>query len=109
VDVVAGVLRVDGVAVPTRYPVADACLSGGNVIVIYAPEANPRSWGTFRNLASVSADGSELWLADTSETTTGDHFYRIAQAEPLWVYAFRGYDCRIDPETGRILEKVFTK
>jgi hypothetical protein len=28
---------------------------------------------------------------------------------PLWVGNFEGFNCRIDPETGKILETVFTK
>jgi hypothetical protein len=103
------VLYLDGAPVPTRYPVVAACHTDGHVIVLYDSAADARRWGTFRNLASVSADGAERWLADTAETTTGDHFTGIKSCDPRGAFAFSGYDCRLDPKTGRIVEKVFTK
>jgi hypothetical protein len=104
-----GRIYLDDAVVPTRYPVAAACLSGGHLVALYDPDANPRRWGTFRNLASVGEDGSERWLADTAETTSGDCFTGIKSCDPLWVFAWSGYVCRLDPQTGRIVEKVFTK
>ena len=71
-------LTVDGVEVATRFPVLAACVAGGHLIVLDDPDADPRSWGTFRNLVSLDRDGSERWVADTSTITSGVCFYAIA-------------------------------
>ena len=104
-----GELWVDGVHVVTAYPVIDAVDLGERVVVLYDPDADPRSWGTFRNLVGLDRSGSTSWIADTAETTTGDHWTKIASAVPLRAHAWAGYLCTLDPSTGRIVDRVFTK
>ena len=106
---IEGLLWIDGVQVPTAIPVAEAVDLGDRVIAIYAPDADPRSWGTFRNLVALDRRGAELWVAETATTTTGDCWTKIASARPLRVYAFSGYICTINAADGRITERSFTK
>jgi hypothetical protein len=62
------------------------------------------------NLVAYDVHGSPLWTAPT--LTLGsptDAYVEFMSEEPLWVGNFAGFNCRIDPETGRLLETVFTK
>lgn len=104
-----GLLWIDGVQVPTSLPVAEAADLGDRVVALYVRDANPRSWGTFRNLVAFDRQGVELWVAETATTTTGDCWTKIASVDPLRAYAFSGFVCTIDPENGRIIERTFTK
>jgi hypothetical protein len=104
-----GRLIIGGAEVTTRHPVVHACVAEGQIVVLYDPDANPRKWGTFRNLASLDRHGAELWVAEPPTTTTGDCFVRIDSCEPLAVGSWSSFDCVIDPRSGRIVESTFTK
>ena len=102
-----GQLLIDGSEVTTPYLVREAVVAAGLVVVLYDPDADPRSWGTFRNLAALSADGHQVWLAETSTTYTGDCWEGLVSSEPLVAVSWQGYRCEFDPATGRILERTF--
>jgi hypothetical protein len=82
---------------------------GQLVVVLFDPDANPRPHGTFRNLGALDRHGNQVWLADTPTTTTGDCYTRIASGEPLVAHSFQSFVCTIDPATGSIIGRVFTK
>ena len=104
-----GDLLIEGRRCGCPYRVRDAVAVAGFVVVLYDPEANPRSWGTFPNLAAFDRDLRQVWLAETPETTTGDHYYRIHSTNPLVAYSWSGYQCEIDPASGQIVSRIFTK
>lgn len=103
-----GVLSIDGRELGTRLRVIDAVRADGRLVVLYDPDANPRTWGTFPNLAAIEESGKEVWVAETATTTSGDHYYRIASASPLRVAA-PSYLCTIDTATGVVLDRQFLK
>ena len=74
-----------------------------------SPDADPRRYGTFRNVVALDRGGRQVWVAETPTTSTGDCYYHIASAKPLIAYSTQSFDCTIDPTSGRITEQVFTK
>jgi len=109
IELRSGVLSLDGDPLPTRFPVREAAWAGGHLVVIYDPAANPRSWGTFLNLAGLDENGREVWVADTAQTASGDCYTHLHSVDPLRANAWSGYLCTIDPATGTVTERVFTK
>ena len=77
--------------------------------MLYDPDADTRSWGTFPNLVAVDVDGRQVWIAETPTTVTGDAYYRISSVQPLRAMSVKSYDCEIDPATGRIIDRIFYK
>ena len=104
-----GEISIDGSVVPTPYPITEAVKVGEVVVVLYDPDADPRRYGTFRNVVALDRGGRQVWVAETPTTSTGDCYYHIASAKPLIAYPTQSFDCTIDPTSGRITEQVFTK
>jgi hypothetical protein len=104
-----GAFSINGTAVESPHRIIEATRAGDVVVVLYDPDADPRGWGTFRNLAAFDRRGQRVWLAETPTSTTGDCYYQIASAEPLVAYSTQSFICTIDPLTGRITDRVFTK
>ncbi len=104
----AGKLLIDGSLAKIEFPVVNAVAVAGLVVVLYDPEANPRSWGTFANLVAFDHEGRQVWQAETATTSTGDCFHEILSPGPLVAYSWQGYECQIDPDTGRIVARTFT-
>ncbi len=90
-----------------RYPIQDAFNLGNVVVVLYDPDAVPA--GPFRNLVALTEDGSLVWEAETPTGYPTDRYYRIASHSPLIAYSSQSFDCCIDPTTGRIISRTFTK
>jgi hypothetical protein len=62
------------------------------------------------NLVAYDLRGGTLWTAPTlTQASPTDAYVEFISEEPLWVGNFAGFNCRIDPETGRVHETVFTK
>jgi len=62
------------------------------------------------NLVAYSTSGERLWTAENPTAgSAADAYVEFLSESPLWVGNFNGFDCRIDPETGGLLEKAFTK
>lgn len=104
-----GSLLIDQVVVPTPYPVLNAVGLPTCVVVMYDPDASPRSWGTFPNLAGFDAMGQQLWVTEPPTTDSGDCYVQLASSDALVAWSWSCYMCEIDPATGRILSRVFTK
>ena len=60
-----------------------------------------------RNLRAFSFDGTELWQAEMP--AEADYYHTIVSLDPLDVYSFSSFRCRIDAQTGKILSKEFLK
>lgn len=60
-----------------------------------------------RNLRAYSSDGEVLWEAEMPEQV--DYYGKIISVNPIEVYSFSGFRCRIDPQTGKITSKHFMK
>src|SRR5262245_38489414 len=90
------------------HPVAQAVLAGDRVLVLYDYMAGPRH-RQFQNLEAFNLDGVRLWTAEHPTSTTADAYVTIKCVSPLRVSSFAGYDCKLDVESGRLLESTFTK
>ena len=103
-------LSIDGRRFTLPHPIDDAFRLGDVVVVLFAPDAVMCTFGQFPNLVAVDPhDGSQVWQAELPTTETGDKYHMIAARRPLVAYSVASFECTIDPATGRILEKVFTK
>lgn len=60
-----------------------------------------------RNLRAFSTEGDLLWEAEMPERA--DYYHEIVSADPIEAYSFSGFLSRIDPRTGKIISKTFTK
>lgn len=110
-------VTVDGVTWVTEYPVKEAFALAEAVCVLLEPDAylsdsgyskeRRRGEGALRNLRAYSPNGVLLWEAEFPDEA--DYYYRIVSREPLEVLSFSSYRCRIDPESGRIVEARFMK
>lgn len=110
-------VTVDGETWVTEYPVKEAFALAKAVCVLLDPDAylsdasysreRRRGNGALRNLRAYSPTGELLWEAEFPEAA--DYYYRVVSREPLTVLSFSSYRCRIDPESGRIVEAEFMK
>ena len=98
-----------GLDLPIR--ALDAVRLGERVLVIHDYMAYPRGKPA-PNLVAYSPSGDRLWTAENlgaSGLGETDAYVSFLSEEPLWVYNFAGYRCRIDPQTGKLIESQFTK
>ena len=110
VDVRDNVVVIDGVEVEFPYHIATAgVLPNGLIAVLWDPDANPRSWGTFENLVAIDATGATRWRAALPSTTTGDCYVQLVGTAPLVAQSWSCYRCEIASETGQIRDQQFTK
>lgn len=110
-------LTIDGRVVDVGMEILDAFALGDRVIVLGDPDSylgkpdyrEQRRAGlpAVRNLAAFAADGRRLWEAEFPEDV--DYYYRIESREPLVAQSFSSFRCRIDPATGRIIDREFLK
>jgi len=99
----------DGGHLDLQVPVLDAVRLGDRILVVHDYTAYPQH-GPAPNLVAYSTRGDRLWVAEnlTSRSAT-DAYVGFLSEEPLWVGNFEGFRCRIDPDTGKLLESEFTK
>ena len=110
-------IEIGQVRVQMPCQVKEAFCFEGRTIVLLDPDAyltdpdfpaeRRRGNDPLRNLRAYSTSGELLWEAEFPEPA--DYYYRIVSRSPLVVLSFSSYRCRIDPETGRILEARFVK
>lgn len=66
--------------------------------------------GIFQNLVAVDVNGCILWKAELPDSTGGDVYLDVNfQGDLLVAHSWSGFKVVIDPESGRILSKEFTK
>jgi hypothetical protein len=102
-------LEVDGQSIETEYPIADAFEASGLVVVRYDPDVYTDSFGQFPNLVAFQFDGTKAWTAQLPTNGSGDRYHTISSRAPIVVQSFSCFACEIDPDTGRIVARRFTK
>ena len=91
------------------HTVKKAFLLKGKIVVLFDPDANLGKTEQFRNLVAISTVGVRLWEAELPTNMSSDVYYDVTPASPIIAYSFRSYTCTIDPDTGLIISKEFTK
>lgn len=110
-------LKIGNHMITTPWPVMDVFDDGHRVIALLNPDAylTDPAYKTCRrsgappnkNLLAYSYEGHLLWEADFPSAT--DYYYCISSKRPLRVNSFSSFRCTIDPETGKIIKKIFYK
>ncbi len=101
-------ITVAGQTWTVAYPVADAKIVDGRVVLIYGRSSGP-SWRQFQNLHACDLDGNALWTAEHPTNTTADFYVQFIEGDQLSVLNFASYVCQIEPETGKLKQAIFTK
>jgi hypothetical protein len=101
--------RVGGKALELEYPIADAFAHGERVVALYRYDANLRSFDQFANLVALAADGATSWIAEPPTTSSVDTWAALSPREPLVAQSWGGCRCEVDLDTGRVVDRVFTK
>jgi hypothetical protein len=94
---------------PNGQPVWKVCTIPGSDDCLAFLEYWARTGYGSRNLLRFRSDGSIAWRAEQPE---GDHDRYTGMgstAEGLEAWSSSGYQVRLDPDTGRILSRTFTK
>jgi uncharacterized Fe-S cluster-containing radical SAM superfamily enzyme len=90
------------------YVVLDAREVEGRVFVLYDYMDFPRGEPS-RNLFAYDQKGNELWRAEDIGFGAIDGYTNIISESPLTVGNFACFECTIDMNTGKVLDKSFTK
>jgi len=110
VSFVAEILTVDGVKHRLAFPIVEVIDLGLLVVVLFDPDSNTRKFGQFPNLIAVRRDGLQFWVAELPSTSSGECYYRVREADGnLVAYSFRSMEAVIDPLTGHLISREFTK
>ena len=87
----------------------DAIRLGDRILVIHAYMAYPRELPA-PNLVAYSLTGSHLWTAaNPTQQEATDAYVNFMSESPLRVWNFACIVCTIDPESGKLLHKEFSK
>ena len=89
-------------------PILDACQIGNRVFVIFDYMSCPRRTQA-KNMVAFDLQRNELWTAEHPTDQATDTYVNFISEEPLRACNFAGFDCKIDPATGRLLHAEFTK
>jgi len=110
-------VMVDERRIELGSPVLEAMIGSGVLIVLLDPDSylkdpeyrSRRRAGApaVRNLRAFSMTGDALWDAELPEDA--DYYHRLISADPIEADSFSSFRCRIDPQNGRIVSKVFLK
>ena len=109
VTVVERELRINGQAHLLAFPICDAFQLGPVILVMFDPDSDPKKFGQFQNVIALDVEGNVVWEADLPTSNTGDRYYRVASRDPLTLNSTQSYDVILDPTSGRILDRRFTK
>lgn len=102
-------LDIDGTRVRFRHPIKDVVHAEGVIVVLL--DVPPGSIDN-RNVIGVSEDGERLWEIDPiSDDPTADQAYvnLYEKGGGVWVGNPIGAECRLDPATGNLTEKLQKK
>ncbi len=103
------VVEWEGGRLEFQVPVLEAVRLGDRILVIHDYMAYPQQKPA-RNLVAYSTGGERLWVAENiTRTSATDAYVGFLSEDPLWVGNFEGFRCRIDLDTGKLLESEFTK
>jgi hypothetical protein len=102
-------VSVAGQTWQASWPVKQAAVIDGRVILIYYDcMAGPRHC-QFQNLEAFSFSGLRLWTAEHPTSQTADTYVEILSTSPFVVWDFACYRCELDPSNGRLIKAEFTK
>ncbi len=90
------------------HPILESRKIGDRILIIYDYMDYPR-YKQAQNLMAYDLDGNVLWTAEHPTNTTADCYVNFISEDPLWVWNFACYECRIDINSGKLIDKVFTK
>ena len=102
-------VRVNGSVWVAEYPVKDFAVLADKVILIYDYMSMPKGWGQIKNMKAFNFIGKLLWTAQHPTNQYNDCYINFASKEPLMVNNFAGFECRVNPADGVVLEATFTK
>jgi len=80
---------------------------GQDIILLFEPPQ--RGYKTVGNLVRVTTVGEVIWWAELTDTGTDDYVAISIDAGRILAWSWSCYRCEIDPRTGRILSRTFTK
>src|SRR5215469_11047225 len=88
-------------------PVLDACQIGDKVIIIFDFMSYPRN-SQARNMVAFDLKKNEIWTAEHPTNQVSDTYIKFVSEKPLTACNFASFECRIDPENGRLVDAQFT-
>ncbi len=94
-----------------RWPVHQAALVNGHLVVLYDYMAGPKR-GHFPNLEAFTPGGVSEWIGEHPIRTATDSytsFWVDSAPEFITANSFAGFTCKIAVATGRLVEAEFTK
>jgi hypothetical protein len=94
--------------IKVTYPIFEAREIGDHVLVLYDYMAFPRGEPS-RNLFAYDPTGKQLWRAEDIGFGATDGYTNIISETPLVVGNFACFNCTLDINTGKIIDKIFTK
>jgi len=100
------VLRMGATTVELEHPIADAFACGELILVLFRYDAG---WRQFSNLQAIASQGTRAWVAELPTSSSGDAYVGISSRDPLVAASWSGFQCTLDPHSGRITGKAFTK
>ena len=89
-------------------PVLKAAAIEDKVLVIFDYMAFPKDKPA-RNLVAYDRMKKEIWTAQNPNVGAADAYVTFIKEEPLEVWNFASYNCRIDIATGQLLRAEFSK
>jgi hypothetical protein len=109
-DIQGKSLNLGTTKIDFEYPIEKVIFYKGIYLVLLSPDSHKQKWGQFPNLFSLSPDEGILWKAELPTTNTGDSYHSLDIInDKITAYSWCSYECIIDHNTGKIIEKVFTK
>ncbi|GAA0851177.1 hypothetical protein GCM10009113_34340 [Marinobacter szutsaonensis] len=91
-----------------QHPVLEARFIDGKIVVVYDYMAFPKDTPA-RNLFAYDQGGKLIWRAEDIGRGRTDAYVNILSEAPFKVGNFSGFEVELDPSTGKVLNKVFTK
>jgi hypothetical protein len=100
-------LRIGSIIVELEHPIVEAFLAGDLVVVLFRYDSDPRM--RFENLRAFTRQGALAWVAELPTSSGLDAYVEVASRDPLVVASWSCHRCTLDPRTGRVTGKTFTK
>jgi hypothetical protein len=80
---------------------------GKGILLLF--DLAPSGYKTVGNLAYVTPAGEVMWWAELTDTGRDTYVAVRISANGIVAQSWDGYSCEIDPKTGHIVSKRFTK
>ncbi len=101
-------ISINGQSWKVDHEIHDARVISEKVVVLYQYYKGPKN-SQFKNLEAFDLGGKKLWTAEHPTSETSDTYVEIRQENPLVLWNFACFVCRVDPESGKLLKSDFTK